>query len=193
MTPSASPQRPVTGPLRVALLYKRYMPLDEQLLRMLESQLAACGFQVLTDKNANVGVDWAKEIEARIRSVDAVIPIISGGSAQSEMIAYEIEMAHETAQRANGRPRLIPVLVNHPEPLPDALAAILDRIPSYSWSGDHHDQTLLTELIKALNSLPRPGDTPPAPTPGVVRLRSRSATAPAATAGNPPPARSAPP
>src|ERR1044071_4912424 len=114
-----SDQGPGQAPVRVVLLYKRYMPLDEQVTRMLETQLGGRGFQVFTDRHLNVGVEWAKEIEAKIKNDDAVIPIISPGAAQSEMIAYEIEIAHEASQRGNGRPRLLPVRVNYSGALPE--------------------------------------------------------------------------
>ena len=85
------------APKRIAILSKRYMPLDEQLGRLLETQLAGYGYQVFTDKHLNVGVEWATELEQQLRSVDAVIPLISSGSSFSEMLAYEIELAHEAA------------------------------------------------------------------------------------------------
>src|ERR1044071_1119761 len=94
---------------RVTLLYKRYMPMDEQVMHTLETQLARHGFQVFTDRHLTVGVEWAKEIEGRIKRADVVIPIISSGAAQSEMLGYEVEIAHDAAQRANGKPRLFPV------------------------------------------------------------------------------------
>jgi hypothetical protein len=153
------------------------MPLDEQILRMLETQLTNAGFQVVTEKNVDVGVDWAKEIEARIKTVDAVVPIISSGAAQSEMIAYEIEIAHEAAQRSNGRPRLLPVRVKDPGVLPDVLAAIVDPIPSFAWRGPEDDQRLVSDLAKALQSLPRAVEPAPTPKPGVLRLKPRTATA----------------
>src|SRR6266850_3985458 len=114
MTLSASQGGSVTGqaPIRVAILSKRFMPFDEQLTRVLETQLAAYGFQVFTDKHLSIGVEWARELERQLRSADAVIPLISPGSAHSEMLAYEVELAHEAAQKFGGRPRIIPIRVN---------------------------------------------------------------------------------
>lgn len=167
---------PPEKPLRVALLYKKYMHLDEQVVQMLAAKLIGRGFSVFTDKHLNVGVEWAKEIEAHIKTAHAVIPIISAGAAQSEMIAYEVEIAHETSQRANGRPRLLPVRVKYSGPLPELLARILDPIPYHLWRGEEDNEPLVEALVKALDALPEPTDV--APKPGRLRLRVR----PAATA-----------
>ncbi len=47
-------------------------------------------------------VEWAREIEREIREADAVIPLLSAHSIHSEMIAFEVEHAHETAPGAVG-------------------------------------------------------------------------------------------
>jgi hypothetical protein len=149
------------------------MPLDEQVMRMLDTQLTGHGFQVFTDKHLTVGVEWAKEIETSIKSADAVVPIISAGAAQSEMIAYEVEIAHEAAQRSNGRPRLFPVRIGFSGQLPELLARILDPIQYYLWRGPEDDQRLISELVKGLQTLPRSADANAAPKPAPLRLRPR--------------------
>src|SRR5215510_1497124 len=135
MTSSFRPNSAATGqaPIRVAILSKRYMPLDEQLTRVLETQLAAYGFQVFTDRHLSIGVEWARQLEQQLRSVDAVIPLISPGSAHSEMLAYEVELAHEASQKSNGRPKVFPVRVNFIGPFPELLARILEPIPAKNW------------------------------------------------------------
>jgi hypothetical protein len=152
MTAAHSSEASKSSP-RIALLYKRYMPLDEQVMRMLETQLTHHGFHVFTDRHLTVGVDWAKEIEKQIKNSDAVIPILSSGSAQSEMIAYEVEIAHDTAQRSQGRPKMLPVRVHFEGGLPESLARILDPIQYYLWAGPEDDRRLVTELTGALQSL----------------------------------------
>jgi hypothetical protein len=44
----------------------------------------------------------AREIEQKISNADAVIVVLSFASISSEMLAYEIEIAHEAAQRRHG-------------------------------------------------------------------------------------------
>jgi hypothetical protein len=178
MTPSPASD-PAAGKnlFRVAILYKRYMPLDEQVMRMLETQLTAHGFHIFTDRHLAVGVEWAKEIEDRIKSADAVIPIISSGAAQSEMIAYEVEIAHEASQRGHGRPRLLPVRVHYPGRLPELLARILDPIQYYLWTGSQDDQSLLAGLLEALQTMAREKEKPQTAKPEPLKLRPRPVAA----------------
>ena len=114
--------------MRVALLYNRYRPMDEQVVQFVEKHLTANGFEIYSEGDVPVGVSWAKEIEARICNSDAVIPFLSTGTLQSEMFVYQLELAHEAAQRQNGRPRLLPVCVQSPGPLPEMVALILGSL-----------------------------------------------------------------
>ncbi|MBX3279032.1 MAG: toll/interleukin-1 receptor domain-containing protein [Acidobacteria bacterium] len=50
-------------------------------------------------------------IEREVRTSDVVIPLLSQASISSEMLAYEIQIAHDAAQRQSGKPRLVPVRV----------------------------------------------------------------------------------
>jgi hypothetical protein len=161
------------------------MALDEQLTRVLETQLAAYGFQVFTDKSLNIGVEWARELERQLRSADVVIPLISPGSAHSEMLAYEVELAHEAAQKSNGRPNILPIRVNFIGPFPELLARILDPVPSRNWEGPQDNQRVLEELVAALRKLSGPAE--PAPQPPGLRIAPRppGSPRPAASAGMP--------
>ena len=165
-----------TPSLRVSILYKRYMPLDEQLVHVLETQLTAAGFQVFTDKHLSVGVEWAKEIERQLREADAVIPVLSHSSAQSEMIAYEVELVHDAAQISGGKPLLLPVRVNFDGPLPELLGGMIDLLPLFTWNGPEDSLRLITELVAKLRQLPTTKPEPPAPKPIAVRLATRPGT-----------------
>lgn len=143
--------------VRVVLLSKRYMPLDEQVMRTIERHLAGRGFQVFCDQHLPVGVEWAKNIATHLKDADAVIPIISAGAAQSELLAYEIEIAHEAAQRGTGRPMLLPVRVKPSGPLPDLLSRVFDAGDYHNWMGPDDDQRLTGDLIKAIEPLSKMG------------------------------------
>src|SRR6516162_10963111 len=107
----------------VALLYKRGSAPDEELVKFIGAQLAGGGYRVFMDRHLTMGVDWAREIEGRIRAADAVIPLLSAESVHSEMLGFEIETAHETSQLKHGRPKLLPVRVDYTGPLPEPLSS----------------------------------------------------------------------
>jgi hypothetical protein len=146
----------------VALLYRRGTQADEQLVKFLETQLTQNGYQVFMDKHLTMGVDWAREIEGRIRSADAVIPLLSGESIHSEMLGFEIESAHEASQLNEGKPRLLPVRVNYTGPLPEPLSSILDPVQYFLWEGEQDNLGLVTELSEALKQVPK-AEAEPAP------------------------------
>ena len=141
---------------RVALLYKRNAEPDEHLLRLLETHLNAQGCQVFIDRHMTVGVEWAKEIERQVRTADAVVPLLSAASVQSEMLAYEVQIAHDAARQQRGKPRLLPVRVNYTGPLPEPLAAILDPLQQAFWEGRQDDERLFADLVRALQSPAEP-------------------------------------
>ncbi|HJQ32393.1 MAG TPA: AAA-like domain-containing protein [Pyrinomonadaceae bacterium] len=137
------------GASHVALLYRRNAEPDEHVLRLLEGALAAEGLGVFVDRNMKVGVEWAKEIERQVRTAGAVVPLLSAASMSSEMLAYELQIAHEAAQRA-GRPRILPVRVAYEGALPESIAGILSPIQYTLWSGPEDDGRLAAELLAAL-------------------------------------------
>src|SRR5205814_916688 len=88
---------PLTHRQSIAILYKANVEPDGQVLNLLQEEITRHGFQVFIDRHMTIGVEWARQIEYRIRQADAVIVLLSAASIQSEMIAYEIEIAHEAA------------------------------------------------------------------------------------------------
>lgn len=163
---------------RVVLLYKRQAQPDEALLHFLEDQLKQRQFSVFIDRHLSLGVEWAKEIERQIRTADAVIPLLSASSAASEMMGFEIEIAHETAQTHQGRPRLLPVRVSYPEPLPEPMASVLDPIQYFLWQTPQDNEPLLQHIVEAFKHLPRPEPEVPKPAKG-ARLTAQAVPLPA--------------
>jgi class 3 adenylate cyclase len=145
---SASP--PGAKQLRVALLYKRGAQPDEHVLKFLEAELTRAGHSVFIDRHLTIGVEWAKEIERQVRSADAVVPLLSAASAQSEMVAYEVQIAHEAAAEAGGRPRILPVRVNFEGALPDPLSTVLAPIQYFLWRDESDDSAMLAQLLGTL-------------------------------------------
>lgn len=154
-----------TGAARVVLLYKHNVQPDEALLKLLETQLTARGFQLFVDRHLTIGLEWAWEIERQVRTADAVVPLLSAASIASEMLAYEVQIAHDAASthpsgrsRQRGKPRLLPVRVNYTGALPEPLAAVLNPLQHALWEGPQDNERLVAELVSALESpaVPRP-------------------------------------
>ncbi|MBI2927662.1 MAG: AAA-like domain-containing protein [Verrucomicrobia bacterium] len=157
---------------RIVLLYKRHAQPDEYLLRLLETELSAQGCAVFIDRHLAVGVEWAREIERQIRTAAAVVPLLSEASIQSEMLAYEVELAHEAAQQQQGRPRLLPVRVAYTGDLSESLARILDPIQQTLWHTPEDDRHVAEELVAALQTPPAPRTTLPPPKVETSKLES---------------------
>lgn len=139
----------------IALIYRRGAEADECLLGYLERALQVDGHHIFIDRRLRVGLDWASTIEQTIRTADAVIPLLSPSSVESEMLAFEIQIADEEAQRNQGRPRLLPVRVNWEGALPPQLATLLDRYQYALWRGPEDHEIVAGELLEALR---RPND-----------------------------------
>ena len=138
--------------LRVSILHKSNVSPDDRLLRWIEQHLTRAGCQIFIDKHLSIGVQWAREIEGKIRDSDAAIVLLSASSVQSEMILYEVETAHQAAQQQGGRPGLLPVRIQLTSPLPGALAAILDPLQYFLWESPQDDQRLIHEIMHALQT-----------------------------------------
>ena len=141
---------------RVTLLYKHDAQPDEQVLKLLETQLAAQGCQVFLDRHLAIGVEWAREIERQVRHSDVVIPLLSAASVSSEMLAYEVQIAQEAAQQQLGKPRLLAVRVNYDGPLPEPLVSLLNSVPCVSWHSAQDDSHLMAQVLNGLGTAPLP-------------------------------------
>jgi class 3 adenylate cyclase len=171
---------------KVVLLYRRGADPDEGLLQLLAAHLAGAGAEVFWDRQIKVGMKWAEEIERQIRGADAVIPLLSEQSMHSEMLACELQMARETAESRQGKPRILPIRVRYTGALPEGVAVVLDQIEYALWESPADDQRLLDEILAGLAA--------PAPEARTAPPRSaRSPSARASTSSAPPTPRSSPP
>jgi serine/threonine protein kinase/class 3 adenylate cyclase len=142
-------------PLEVAILYKRNAALDEQVLNLLESELRKGGYQTFSDRQTKRSMEWAQEVERRITDADVVITLLSPSAVSSEMLAYELQIASDSAKK-NGKPRILPVRVNLDGPVPGPLAAMLDAAQSPQWRSSQDNKSLLSGILKSLKISPPP-------------------------------------
>jgi serine/threonine protein kinase len=139
---------------QIVILHKRNAQPDEQVMHALEEKLIRLGHRVFVDRHLVVGVEWAREIEQQITSAQAVIPLLSTASVDSEMLAYEIELAHSFGERQGGKPRILPVRVAFNAELPDSLHSALDGLHCAFWSGSDDNDRVLEDVAKALQAPP---------------------------------------
>ncbi len=135
----------------IAITYKRDAQPDEQILRVLEERLREEGYKVFVDRHPQADVEWALEIEKRVSSAHAVIVLLSASAASSEMLAYEVQVAHEAAQKT-GHPRILPVRIDFESALPSSVAAILEGLPSARWQSENDNEALVAQISEALRS-----------------------------------------
>ena len=140
------------GDLDIVLLYKRSAQPDEEIMQALLQKLTSRGYRVFVDRHLVVGVEWAHEIERKIGSADAVIPLLSASSVTSEMLSYELELARSFAGRQNGKPRLLPIRVQFQGDLPDSLHSILDGLNYSLWKNSGDDERIIEDVVKALST-----------------------------------------
>ncbi len=138
----------------VAILYKQHAPVDEQVLRILETELTTRGYSVFVDHFRHSGLEWAREVERQICSADIVIPLLSPDSVQSDLVGFEIETAHDAAQHV-GHPIPVPVRLQYRGPLPEPLLQDLcESVHSILWEGPQDDRRLVSELVETLERIP---------------------------------------
>jgi serine/threonine protein kinase len=176
--PMGSVSNPPSRICQVAILCRSTAPPEKHLLDLLTRHLERRGHGVFHDGNLTIGLNWALEIETRLRRADAVIVLLSPHSVQSEMIAYEVETAWEAARKQHGRPRLLPVRVGLTERLPDSLGRCLSRAEQFHWASEEDDNRVVEEVIRAMESAtaampPSTGGDWDEPIGGAVPLDSR--------------------
>jgi hypothetical protein len=146
---SESPIKPVAGPARVFISYKRNTQVDEPLARRLYRAFQQAGHRPFIDQTIPVGVEWAREIERQIEQADFMVVLLSATSVHSEMVATEIEFAHRQSQRS-GNARLLPVRVDFDDLLPYQISAYIDKLQYAEWYGEPDTERLIGQLLAAL-------------------------------------------
>ncbi len=141
---------------RVALLYRRNVQPDDHVVSLVESGLRAAGHTVFIDRHMRIGEEWGKEIERKIRDSDAVVPIISPASLQSEMLEGELKIASEWAVEQFGKPRILPVRVNFEGALQEPFHSILGGLQYHLWRDPSDDAELLRHLLDSLEAKEQP-------------------------------------
>ena len=73
---------------QIVILFDRTPGPQDQVVRILEEVLTEAGYGIYVDRHLRISVDWARSVDEKIRSADAVLAVISGASLRSEMLQY---------------------------------------------------------------------------------------------------------
>jgi hypothetical protein len=73
-----------------------------------------------------------------------VVVLISAASAQSELVAYELEVASQVAEKRGGLPVILPIRVYYKGPLSEPLSAMLQPL-EFEWSAE--DERYRSRLV----------------------------------------------
>jgi len=159
--------------LKIVVLYKRNAEPDAYVLELIERSLAAKGFPVFIDRHLQIGVQWAREIEHRIRAADAVIVLLSDAALGSEMLQYELESVADE-RRKRGTPVVLPVRLGSDTPIEGPMAALVNEFHYLLWAGPQDDQHVVDELVAAVTSATPAAPKEPAlePAGGAVPMNS---------------------
>jgi hypothetical protein len=140
---------------RVVIVSKSGESRDRHVAEALEKQLQSSGYVVYRDLDAESNMIWAKGVMDQIQQADVIIPLLSQAAANSEHLAYQIETAHDTAQRHHGRPALIPCLLGWTGPLPEPLGGILSPIKLLLWEEEADTAKLIEGIHERMDHLPQ--------------------------------------
>jgi serine/threonine protein kinase len=138
--------------LAITILNTSEVQPNLRLALVLQERLATAGHNVWIDRHQTIDMDWARDVEKRIEHSDIVIVLLSALSVRCEMLAYEIELAHQSSQSRKGKPRLVPIRVQFAGKLPRQISIVLGSTSCLSWDRPEEDQRLVDEIVRASES-----------------------------------------
>lgn len=132
---------------QVFISYRHVAP-DEDLAHALAARLEERNHPVFIDARLEVGTRWSKEIERQIRASGFFVVLLSKHSVQSEMVRWEVELAHEL--EGLGKLQILPIRIDFDGELPSDLASTLDPIHYVRWSSSEAMDDVLDCLVAAI-------------------------------------------
>lgn len=149
----SSESSPGSGLPHVVVLYRPNDDVESKLARNLEQHLIKKGHSVFLDRNPETSMEWATKIAEQIRSANVVIPFLSEEAIENEMLVFQVETAHDTAQSNEGRPILIPIRINWNGDLPQPIGGILDPIKHLLWESEDDTDKIGSDVIARIGEL----------------------------------------
>lgn len=163
-SPLSPEQRAGLTGFRVTLLHTPGSASDLRLARLVQERLSASGALVHLDEQPAGDLNWARQLEAHVRTSQAVIALLSPTAVADELLAYGLEIARQAASQSGGDPRLLAVRVQFTDPLPRFHALTLAAASVLHWLGTQDDDSLLGAVMETLAhpAIPTPTGAPTA-------------------------------
>ncbi len=127
-------------------------PRDARVAGLLEEHLTAAGWSVLLNDSSELGVTWARRFEAEVRQTRVILALLSETSVDDVVLNYQLDLAVRAAGGPSPAPRILPVRLAYPGPLPGALAFASAQWPALSWRDDSDDEPLTTQVLERLRA-----------------------------------------
>ena len=89
---------------------------------LLEERLTAAGWSVRLNDSSEFGVTWARRFEEEVRQTRVILALLSEASVDDVVLNYQLDLAVRAAGGPSPAPRILPVRLAYPGPLPGALA-----------------------------------------------------------------------
>lgn len=144
---------------RVFLSYRDRLP-DVELARQFEKALTAANHRVfVAGDRIRLGDNWFRKVNEELQQCDYLLLLLPPYSAQSELLAYQVQLAKELQEsRSDRKPILLPIRVGFPlsEPLNHDLRGYLYRIQQREWLSPADTTGLIKEVLTLLASVVPP-------------------------------------
>lgn len=136
---------------KLFIAYKRLALQDQKLATHIFDTLTSFGHSVFIDQNMRTGEEWLDRIDSEIQTSDFLVVLLSEDSIDSEMVRSEIFRAKDY-QKAQGRPRVLPIRVAFEGMLPYAIASFLNPLQYIHWQSPSDNDKTVEAITQAINN-----------------------------------------
>ncbi|MFT5524520.1 MAG: hypothetical protein ACI9HK_002475, partial [Pirellulaceae bacterium] len=119
---------------RIALVHQPTNDSDAALARQLKHHFTDAGFEATLDSGTGVGLQWAEQVERRIRQADFVVVLHSAGVGEDELVTHQVHVARQVESSVSAAPRLVVIKVDHDEVVVGEWAAVLENATVLSYA-----------------------------------------------------------
>ncbi|MFT7642529.1 MAG: hypothetical protein ACI9G1_004287, partial [Pirellulaceae bacterium] len=141
---------------RIAIVHQPNNESDAQLARQLSDHFGTAGFEVTMDSGTGVGLQWAQQIEQRIRVSEVVVVLRSADVANDELVTHQVQIARQVEATEANSPRIIVVNVDHDEAAVGDWIAIVENATLVVFKTTESVIDLADEIKQLLRQQPKP-------------------------------------